>query len=142
MLASNAKGGREMDEKCNDKVRDAYTGRMDEVRTLWNIYKKDPAAYDEDAGTWTCFDYVPKGTFEGQRRGYFRYQIRYGGPSEEFRFFVDETLDITRAEFWYLNGFDGASVRVTGRDLETWREIWDDFHGRDLLNVKMGEAGE
>ena len=135
-----------MDEKCKDKVREAYKGRMGEVRTLWNLYKKDPEAYDDDAGTWTeyglGFDYVPKGTFKGQRRGYFRYQISYGGPSEEFRFFVDEVLDITRAEFWYLDWFDGASVRVTGRNLETWREIWDDFQEMDLLRTKIGEAKE
>ena len=135
-----------MDEKCKDKVREAYKGRMGEVRTLWNLYKKDPEAYDDAAGTWTeyglGFDYVPKGTFEGQRRGYFRYQISYGGPSEEFRFFVDENLDITRAEFWYLDWFDGASVRVTGRNLDAWREIWDDFQEMDLLRTKISEAEE
>ena len=133
-----------MDEKCKDKVRGAYRNRTGEVRKLWNLYKKDSEARTADGEQWTeyglAFDYVAPGTFGDQKRGYFRYQISYGGPSEEFRFYSDENLNITGCYFWFLHWFDGASVRVTGRNLDTWREIWEGFKEIDLLTPKMKEA--
>lgn len=122
----------------------AYKGRMGDVRKLWNLYKKDPEARTKDGEQWTeyglAFDYVPAGTFNDQRRGYFRYQISYGGPSEEIRFYSDEKLNITSCHFWFLDWFDGASVRVTGRNLETWREIWEDFRECETLQYAMKQA--
>ncbi len=130
--------------KCKDKVRDAYRARMGEVTRLWELYKQDQEASDPDIGRWTeyglSFDYVPMGTFIDQRRGYFRYQLSWGGPSEEFRFFSDETLGIVRVEFWHLDWFDGACVRVTGKALATWKEIWEDWQECDLQSSKMKEA--
>ena len=138
-----------MDEKkesCKDKVRGAYQNRMGEVRKLWNLYKKDPEARTKDGEQWTeyglCFDYVPPGTFNDQKRGFFRYQISYGGPSEEFRFSADENLNMTSCAFWFLDWFDGASVPVIGRNRELWREIWEDFREMDLLASKMKETNE
>jgi hypothetical protein len=131
-------------KKCKGLVRKSYRNRMDEITKLWNLYKKDCEASDPDLGTWNeyglCFDYVAKGTFTDQRRGYFRYQISWGGPSEELRIYADESLDIDRIEFWYLDWFDGAKVNVTGKPLEVWQEIWEDFKGMDLLEMKMKEA--
>lgn len=74
------------------------------------------------------FDYVAPETFPDQREGYWRYQISYGGPSEEIRFFASRMpggWSLYRAEFWYLDWFDGAPVDVT----EDVRElgIWQDF---------------
>ena len=54
-----------------------------------------------------CFDRVEPGTFEGQRAGYWRWQLSWGGPSEEFRLFDNGDL-----EFWHLDWFDGAKVDV------------------------------
>ena len=36
------------------------------------------------------FDYVHPFTFDDQRAGYWRWQISWGGPSEEFRIYLDE----------------------------------------------------
>ena len=55
-----------------------------------------------------CFDRVEAGTFEGQRAGYWRWQLSWGGPADEFRLFDDDSL-----EYWYLDWGDGASVDVT-----------------------------
>jgi len=57
-----------------------------------------------------CFDYVSPNTFEDQNVGYFRYQVCYGGPTQEFRIFTDYDKNIDRIEFWYLDWFDGAKV--------------------------------
>ena len=129
---------------CKERVRGAYKGRMRDIRKLWNLYKKNPEARTTDGEQWTeyglAFDYVPAGTFNGQQRGYFRYQISYGGPSEELRFYSHEKLNITSCNFWFLDWFDGASVRVGGRNLETWREIWEDFRECETLQYAMTRA--
>jgi len=70
------------------------------------------------------FDYVAPGTFNDQPRGYFRYQLSWGGPSEEVRYYVDEQFKPYRVEFWFLDWFDGAH-----RDLQSDYGIWlDVFH--------------
>ena len=59
------------------------------------------------------WDYVEPDTFEDQPNGYYRYQISWGGPSEEIRYHDDGIV-----EFWFLDWFDGACVQLTGDDLE------------------------
>jgi len=58
------------------------------------------------------WDYVEKGTFDDQERGFFRYQLSWGGPSSEFRIYADYDKSIDFIEFWYMDWFDGASVEV------------------------------
>jgi len=57
------------------------------------------------------FDRVEAGTFEGQRDPYYRWQLSWGGPSDEFRLYDNNDL-----EYWFLDWFDGACVLVTGAD--------------------------
>ena len=59
-----------------------------------------------------CFDYVERGTFTDQERGYFRFQLSWGGPSDEFRIYVDYDKQITHIDYWFLDWGDGASVRI------------------------------
>ena len=59
-----------------------------------------------------AFDYVEKGTFTDQERGYFRYQLSWGGGQDEFRIYVDYDKQITHIEYWYLDWGDGASIRI------------------------------
>ena len=73
-----------------------------------------------------AFDYVAPYTFDDQPAGYWRYQISYGGPSEELRFYADADYEVRKIEFWYLDWFDGACVNVI---LDTVaRMIWDEFN--------------
>ncbi len=37
---------------CKERVRNAYKGRMADVRKPWNLYKKDPEARTKDGETW------------------------------------------------------------------------------------------
>ena len=84
--------------------------------------------YDRFNEYGLSFDYVPSDTFEDQDRGYFRYQISYGGPSEEFRFYYcDENLYPYDIEFWYLDWFDGASHTLTGNDKALMNSVFDWF---------------
>lgn len=100
------------DKTCKDRVREAFRSRMDDIRALWEAgygEEVDEIGRLEDYGL--AIDHVDSNTFRDQTEGYWRYQISWGGPSEEFRLYRDG-----RIEFWFLDWFDGASIPVTGAD--------------------------
>jgi hypothetical protein len=74
-----------------------------------------------------CFDYVPPNTFNDQDQGYFRYQISWGGPAEEFRFYTGPELEPYKIEFWFLDWFDGASITLIGDDKKLLLDVWSEF---------------
>ena len=139
----------ETEKKCRDIVREAKQGRMDEIRQMWEAVHKNGAtdAEREDAETtWSeyglSFDYVPAGTFSGQRAGFFRFQISWGGPSEEIRFKAGPDFNLISADFWYLDWFDGARSRITGADLDAIREIWEDWRECEVPQTAFSQATE
>jgi hypothetical protein len=54
------------------------------------------------------FSFVAPLTFRGQHVAYYQYQLSWGGPSDEIRFFPDG-----RIEYWYLDWGDGACAVLT-----------------------------
>jgi hypothetical protein len=86
------------------------------------------------------FDYVAPGTFNDQEVGFWRYQISWGGPSEEIRFYADRDHHVYKAEFWYLDWFDGAPVNVT--DDEIVGLLWDQFADTGTVDHVYKEAME
>jgi len=117
---------------CKERVGEHYSRRMEVIQRLWALWQKDDETHDEEDGNFNeyglSWDYIPAGTFEKQRRGYFRWQLSWGGPSDEFRFFVDEQLKVCRIEYWFMDWFDGARrVLRRGRDFDLLCEIWADL---------------
>lgn len=79
------------------------------------------------------FDYVEPGTFNNQQCGYYRYQLSYGGPSDEIRFFPNGVI-----EYWFLDWFDGASRDVTKEDWAVrLREEFEELGSIDWTAVKL-----
>jgi hypothetical protein len=119
------------DRTCKERVREHLEGRMDDLKKLWAAYGEDSERQIADLGNLNeyglSFDYVAPGTFEGQRRGYFRYQLSWGGPSDEFRIFTGPGFEIDRIEYWFLDWFDGAKVTLSGKRLDLLSEIFRDF---------------
>ena len=103
------------DLKCKDKVKSAYRQKIKDLKKLYKLWSKDTELSHPDLGCLNeyglSFDYVDNSEDGGQ--SYFRYQISYGGPSEEFRIYVDVGLNIYKVEFWYLDWFDGAKRKVS-----------------------------
>lgn len=132
--------------KCKDLVQGSLGRRIEAIKTLWELHYEDPDAYDEDYGNFNeyglSFDYVPMGTFNDQDRGYFRYQISWGGPSEEFRFYTGPEFEVYDIEFWYLDWFDGACVSLTDEDFELMEEIFEDFKDCGTVERVFNEATE
>jgi hypothetical protein len=124
------KGGSmdERQETCEERVEAHLDGRIEALERLWAMHQEDPDAYDEDYGSLydygLCFDYVPLGTFHDQDEPYFRYQISWGGPSDEFRIFVGPDLEPYRIEYWFLDWWDGAHRVLHGDRRELLADIF------------------
>jgi hypothetical protein len=99
-----------VEKKCKDVIWDHYKGRMTELRHLW---REDQVSLNEYG---LSFDYVAPHTFGDQERGYFRYQLSWGGPSDEFRFYTNPDFSPYWVEYWFMDWFDGAHIPLTGDD--------------------------
>lgn len=64
-------------------------------------------------------DFVSANTFNDQPCGYWRYQISWGGPQDEFRVYSV----INKVEYWFLDWYDGASLPIKGRNATMIRNI-------------------
>lgn len=124
-------------------------GRLESVantlRDLWALHCEDSDAYHDDHGTnmyeyGLSFDYVEGGTEYNPENGYFRYQLSWGGPSDEFRFYADADKRCHYVEYAYLDWFDGATRELTGDDKTLLLEIFDEFFGEGVCEHVFNEA--
>jgi len=113
------------DRKCKDRVKPNFEDRIKDIRMMY----EQPERYHKELGHLheygLCMDLVESGTFSDEQRAYKRWQISWGGPSDEFRVFEDGTV-----EYWFLDWYDGASVEVLGDDADMIKDI--------LYNVSWG----
>jgi len=127
------------EKKCSELVKEKYQDRLKQFKNALSFFDKD----EEQKWSWLndnpecdqydgydnffdycnqaglCFDRVEAGTFKDQRAAYWRWQLSYGGPSEEFRLYDNNDL-----EYWYLDWFDGACVDVVD---DVFVDIINDF---------------
>jgi hypothetical protein len=87
-----------------------------------------------------CFDYVAPGTFNDQDEGYWRYQLSWGGPSDEIRFYSSDGKHLYKAEYWFLDWFDGAHKLVTRDECVQW--LWNDFVEMGAVEYTQEQAME
>ena len=114
----------------------------------------DNTGEDEEGETCTCCEGVEFecGTCEGTgkaepKEGYFRYQLSWGGPSEEFRIYAYQTgeysFDVYRIQFVFLDWFDGAKRTLTSSDFRLVEEIFQNlFVETGTASHAMEEARE
>jgi len=136
---------------CKERVKSHLKGRIGDLRPLFTAWQNGDENQVKDAdgneiGTFNeyglSFDYVAPNTFNGQRRGYFRYQLSWGGPSDEFRFYCDENFNIVRIEYWFLDWNDGAKLILKAKDYELLANIFQDFKDCEVIKAEYDKAME
>lgn len=103
------------EKRCIDLVQERFEDRIKTIEELLNTLYEGKEE-DFDGGFFNLglgFDFVPAHTFDDQEEHYFRWQLSWGGPSDEFRAYTDNQNNINRIEYWYMDWFDGASVDCT-----------------------------
>ena len=100
-------------ETCSDRITESIISRGEDFKRFMNA--EDEETQEEFYNYGLCLDMVSVGTFQDQTEPYLRYQISYGGPSEELRFYQNGTV-----EFWFLDWYDGAHKIITDLDWVQW----------------------
>jgi len=120
--------------------------RIKDLKKLWSLFLKDPDAHDEELGSISeyglCFDYVPAGTFHDQKSGYFRYQLSWGGPGDEFRFYCDPAFSPYKITYAYLDWFDGMEIELEGKDFNLLKEIFENFFVESGTAAQVLQTGK
>ena len=135
------------EKTCRERITEHRTGRIKDLRKLWEAYQEGQEdKYSDDLGNiyeyGLCFDYAALGTFKDQEEGYFRYQLSWGGPSDEFRFYCGPEFVPYRIEYWFLDWFDGASITLEGQDKALLLEIFDWFKEGGAVKAEFDKAQE
>lgn len=107
------------DEQLTDYITaDRYfTNHYDDPETRETNRPEDvcesyESFYDYVRQTSLSWDYVDPHTFTDQVVGYWRLQLSYGGPSDEFRVFLKNDKTIGLVFYHYMDWFDGANLKV------------------------------
>ena len=136
--------GKEKQKTCQERVTGELRDRIEDLRKLWDAYCEGEEEV-EDLGNifeyGLCFDYVERdASVKGQDEPYFRYQLSYGGPSDEFRFFTGPDFEVNRIEYWFLDWFDGANIVLSGKDEALLEEIWQWFKECGSVQAEYDKA--
>lgn len=135
---------KEREKSCVERVQQNLDERIEDLKTVFYSGRdEDDEGFDEELGSFydygLSFDYVAPDTFGDQEEGYWRYQLSWGGPSDEFRFYGSEN-SIDNIEYWFLDWFDGAHIDLSGSDYDLLLEIFDDFSGMGVVQSTYEEA--
>ena len=113
------------DLTCAERVQKQFNENyklLSSDSTEWQ--KEEYGEYSEDNYSefifeyGVSFDYVESNTDYNPDKGYYRWQLSWGGPSDEFRFYVDDIGNVQEIEYWFLDWFDGASITLTNKEFD------------------------
>ena len=129
------------DKKCKELVDGKLESRLEALRILYEKYEKGEEEEDSDYGRLEDFGlgfgYVDQ---DDEGESFFQWTISWGGPADEFRFFLNPSLKVYRIEYWYLDWFDGARRILTGKDKTLLMSIAEGFFTTDCFERAMKEA--
>lgn len=131
----------EPEPKCAERIAEHWRSTKEDLE----LYMADPQVREggnpEGLSSFAeyalGFDYVEPGTFTGQTEGYWRYQMSWGGPSDEIRFYGGPVF-FTKAEYWFLDWFDGAKLDVTDTRCVHW--LWSQLYESGAVSQVYREA--
>lgn len=114
----------EHEKTCEERIEAHMRGRIEDLRAILDAMYAGKEEGAEDIGSLYAYglsvDYVAAGTFKGQEEGYLRYQLSWGGPSDEFRFYLDRNGEPTSIRYHFMDWFDGASRDADYATVHEW----------------------
>jgi len=118
-------------ETCHDLVGKKYNERLAHLECAYHYFTIEKMTaraahpYHEDLRKYRdFFDYVnefglcfekienaPRWYLD-KSHNYFRWQLSWGGPADEFRIYLTGDEKIERVEYWYFDWFDAANLKI------------------------------
>jgi len=126
-------------ESCADRVWGELKNRIENLEILLKLEPEE--SHEELGGLFDyglCIDYVEPNTFENQEQGYVRYQLSYGGPQDEFRYYVNYDGSPYHIEYWFMDWFDGAEIELTDHYKDVMMEVWEAMYMESVLEQERG----
>ena len=125
------------ERKCKDRIDDHFQRTVENYQKAKDFFDtpKDQRAtnkkyvissgeygsyedfFDYVNQSGLSFDYVTPYTFRDQGTPYYRFQMSWGGPSDEFNIYTDSSKNIQKIEYWFKDWWDGASLDCTDNKL-------------------------
>ena len=117
------------DKTCAERIDAEYESEMETLRELWKNYCKGTDDGMEELNEHgLSFDYCYS---TRNSPGYFRYQISWGGPSDEFRIYADKRgeyrWNIWKIVYVFEDWFDHAERVLHGDDFKLLETIFSQF---------------
>lgn len=110
---------------CAERIRDEYVDRIETIESIFDRIDDGHNNSDDDAidaayneldhmalDPQTPLEYIPSDTYDAQDEGFLLWHLSWGGPEDQFRFFIDEHGGITDIEYHFMDWFDGAVIKV------------------------------
>ncbi len=122
---------------CAERWSAHLEGRLADLRTLWDAYCDGEEEHEELGSIYDyglSFDYVEANTFNDQPLGYYRYQLSWGGPSDEFRLYP---WDHERITYVFMDWFDGEERDIPGPRENLWllRDLFGWFGDAGMMTA-------
>ena len=118
-------------DKCENRIDKELEKEIAELERMY--YAEDDETQDEFSSHALCFDFVAPNTFEDQDRGYHRWQLSWGGPSDEFRFYTNDEDGLENefdyVEYVFMDWFDGAERKCTEKKHSVIFDIAENYLG-------------
>lgn len=117
------------EKTCEERIDAELKKTISYMREMWDVYTGEKEPTDEITEEsfheyGLSFDYVEPA--EPGENGYFRYQLSWGGPSDEFRFYCDPGFRCYYVEYVFMDWFDGAQRKLRNADERFLLEIFED----------------
>ena len=130
---------------CKERIQKELDNTLENLRKFqesgWDSANLDGDGYKIPFNEYgLSFDYVAPHTFNEQEQGYFRYQLSWGGPSDEFRFYVNPDLSCYSVEYAFLDWFDGSTLELSGDDKNLLLEVYDLFESAGICRVELDRS--
>ena len=94
---------------CEERIADALERRVEDLREILEALESDDRERQEEAHT-RAHEY---GLGIDVKR-VVRWQLSWGGPSDEIEFHIDQDNRVERIEYVFKDWWDGARTEVTG----------------------------
>lgn len=137
---------------CEQRIDEELRSRLDEIGQALDAYEQQETVGDYGPDDWSeyglAFSYVvPETNHNGEPiGGYFCFQMSYGGPADEFRFYAApaerNSYALLRCEYWFLDWFDGASRTLRDADWQLALRMWEHFDSCESPAYAVAQALE
>ena len=119
---------------CDERIDSHLKSRLDDLKNLWSDYVNDESEHVNELGELHEYGLSLDYHENNNEVGYMRFQLFWGGPSDEFRFYLNATQGCYSIEYAFQDWFDGATRIITGEDRDFLMQIFEMWQECEIIS--------